>query len=126
MEQIIQALEAEKARIEKELDRIDRLIALAGSGVPQGARKVGKPKAGKIRRGKGGHGKLKEAIVTELRAAGPKGISMKEIAARTGVPYSHLGPWLATTGKHINEIVRLDRGVYTWQNGPTKEAKKKL
>lgn len=56
MEEIIQTLEAEKALTEKGLDRIDRLIALAGSGVPQGAREVGQPKAGKIRRSKGGRG----------------------------------------------------------------------
>lgn len=116
MEEIIQALEAEKARLEHQLERIDRMIALAGGGEVRKARGKGKPNGQKGKAAKGGKGALKEAIVAEIQAAGPNGISSKDIAAKVGVESNRLGTWFATTGKKIKEIKRLDRGVYCWKD----------
>lgn len=116
MEEIIQALEAQKAQLEQQLERIDRMLALAGGGEVRGARGVGRPKGQSGRKAKGGKGALKEDIVAEIKAAGSNGISSKDIAAKIGVPSSRLGTWFATTGKKVNEIKRLDRGFYCWKD----------
>lgn len=117
MDNIIQTLNAQRADLLERLNRIDQMLEIAQNGGPQPGRKGLKP--GKKKGG--GKGKLKDAVVAELQAAGPAGISIKDIAARIGVPSSRLGTWFATTGKSTNAIKRLDRGVYTWTEGSAKE-----
>lgn len=115
MEEIIQALNAEKARLEQELDRVNKLLELAGGSTPRIGRPTAEKGTGKRgRRARGGKGQIKEAVVAEIQAAGPAGIAVKDIASKIGVPASRLGTWFATTGKRVKEIQRLNRGVYHW------------
>lgn len=120
MDDIIQTLNAERAKLLDSLKRIDSMLAVAQGGAQGAARKSKSPKAGKRA---GGKGKLKESVLAELQAAGPSGISIKEIASRIGVQRSRLGTWFATTGKRTKEIKRLDRGVYTLNDGSAKDKK---
>ncbi len=55
---------------------------------------------------------LKERILVELKAAGTKGVRVKELAKTLGLSNSRLSTWFATTGKQCPEIARLRRGTY--------------
>ena len=67
------------------------------------------PKAGKK------FGQLKESVIQLLKAAGQKGITLKEICGKLGLSQGHLNNWLYATGKKIKEIKKIGRGVYAWK-----------
>ncbi len=50
-------------------------------------------------RKRGARGALTAQILHELKTAGPSGISVSQIAERTGRKYANIYIWFATTGK---------------------------
>ena len=62
--------------------------------------------------GKGKRGELKQRILEQLQAAGKKGVTVREMAAKLGVNSKNLFVWFATTGKKHKAIKKLGEGHY--------------
>ncbi len=68
-----------------------------------------------IRRGK--RGALKEKILTALKAAGDKGVAVKELSAKLGVKNQNVHVWFSSTGKKLGTIQRIGEGRYRLKAG---------
>lgn len=53
---------------------------------------------------------LKSRILALLGAAGPKGLRVKDIAAKLGLPGGNVSVWISTTGKNL--VSKVEPGVY--------------
>jgi hypothetical protein len=93
-----EALLAQVAKIEK------ALANYCGEPAP-----IPKPK--KARKGTA-RGKLKEAILRELNAAGKAGITIKELAVKTGAKTARLYSWFYSTGKKMKTIKKIGEAKY--------------
>jgi hypothetical protein len=60
------------------------------------------------------HGPLKERIVRALMAAGPSGVTVKEMAVKLGKSYGSISVWFHTTGKRVKEIKKVAPGEFAW------------
>jgi len=54
---------------------------------------------------------LKERIVSLLETAGPKGMRVRDIAARLSLPAASISVWISTTGKKL--LNKVEPGVYS-------------
>lgn len=75
-------------------------------GRPPGSkgRKAGKPAAKR--------GELKDQILSELKKAGENGISIKDLAEKTGTKYKNLYIWFVTTGKRVEGLEKVGPARY--------------
>lgn len=78
-----------------------------------------KPKAAKAaaggargRRKGAGRGELMASILDALKQAGSKGITVKELSDKLGVPYKNIYIWFVTTGKKNPSIKRVGPAQY--------------
>ena len=55
----------------------------------------------------GRRGALKARILTALRAAGDKGVAVKELSAKLGVKNQNVHVWFSSTGKKLGTIQRV-------------------
>jgi hypothetical protein len=117
-----------------ELKRIEAAIAGLYSG------RKSEPSAGRRRRGKGARrsvsagrakaakvsgaqattgrrGALKARILAALRAAGDKGVAVKELSAKLGVKNQNVHVWFSSTGKKLGIIQRVGAGRYRLKPG---------
>lgn len=60
---------------------------------------------------RGKRGALKEQIIATLKAAGSKGIGVKEISSKLGVKAANVHVWFGTTGKTVG-VEKVSPGVY--------------
>jgi hypothetical protein len=119
--------------IVKELRRIEAAITGAYSG------RKSAPSTGRRRRGRGRRralpattrvgrlsraptaggrrGALKARILTALRAAGDKGVAVKELSAKLGVKNQNVHVWFSSTGKKLGTIQRIGAGRYRLKPG---------
>jgi hypothetical protein len=63
---------------------------------------------------KGKRGALKEAILEELKAAGSKGVAVKDLSATLGVKNQNLHVWFATTGKTVKGLKKTGTGTWAY------------
>lgn len=59
-------------------------------------------------------GVLKDTIIQLLKAAGKEGISVKDLATKTGVKGANIHAWFFTTGKKIKEIKKVGKSTHAW------------
>ena len=119
--------------IVKELRRIEAAITGAYSG------RKSEPSTGRRRRGRGRRrslppatrasklsgaqaaggrrGALKARILTALRAAGDKGVAVKELSSKLGVKNQNVHVWFSSTGKKLGTIQRIGAGRYRLKPG---------
>ncbi len=57
-------------------------------------------------------GEVTRRILQALREAGDEGITVTDLALKTGSQYRNIHVWLSSTGKRDGRIVRTARGVY--------------
>ena len=114
--QIARLLKAKEALLAKVADIDAELAAFESGGSPSKSRRgrpskasAGAPKAGRAKRGA-----LKETIVELLKGAGKEGLSVKDIAAKTGVKGANIHAWFFTTGKKIKEIQKVGKSTHAW------------
>lgn len=69
------------------------------------------PKIGKTKRS-GKHGAIKAQVVATLKAAGSKGLTVRDLAAKIGVKQTNLSVWFSTTGKKNKSIKKVGPGHY--------------
>lgn len=99
------SLVEKRDRLQAELTQIENQIASAlAAGAPLPAKKA----AVKGKRGK--RGALKSGILDALKAAGKKGVSIKELSSKLGVKNQNLHVWFHTTGKTIKGLKRTGPG----------------
>jgi hypothetical protein len=102
----------------------NQLLSLTGLAVEKKTRKRGRPrKAKKAKTGPGGkttsrvktggrRGKLKVKIMNELKKAGPKGITVKNLAKKLKLPTNNVFSWFYTTGEKTGEIKKVAPATY--------------
>src|SRR6266545_630720 len=111
--------------LEKELDRI-----IGGEPVGKGSvrgrkglrraasrgrvLKAVKARSGVQRRMASPRGGLKGRIIRALRAAGDKGVTVKDLAGKLGKSYGNISVWFHTTGKGVKEIKKVAPGKFAW------------
>lgn len=103
-----------KELLESQLGKVESEISSVFSGVK--VAKASKVKAGRPTKvaGKAGgkRGALKEAIVGLLEKAGDAGLSAKEVSEKLGIPNQHVHVWFGTTGKKIEGLTKLGKGIW--------------
>jgi hypothetical protein len=114
--------------LEKELDRI---IGGEPAGKVSARRRTGQRRAASRARGSKAvqsgsakgvvqgrmpspRGGLKERIIRALRAAGDKGVTVKNLAGRLGKSYGNISVWFHTTGKGVKEVKKVAPGKFAW------------
>jgi hypothetical protein len=117
-----------------ELKKLDAAIASAYSGgkseTGAGRRRKGKgrkrsaaaPARTRVARAagvpvSGRRGALKARILAALRAAGDKGVAVKELSAKLGVKNQNVHVWFSSTGKKLGTIQRVGAGRYRLKPG---------
>jgi hypothetical protein len=65
----------------------------------------------------GRRGALKARILAALRAAGDKGVAVRDLSAKLGVKNQNVHVWFSSTGKKIAEIQRVGAGRYRLKAG---------
>ena len=59
-------------------------------------------------------GGLKGRIIRALRAAGDRGVTVKELAGRLEKSYGNISVWFHTTGKGVKEVKKVAPGKFAW------------
>ena len=112
---IARLLKAKEVLLSKIAD-LDAELSSFGSGAPSGARS-GRPRksaAAGPKPGRAKRGALKETLLALLKEAGATGLSVKEIAAKTGVKGANIHAWFFTTGKKISQIKKVGKSTHAW------------
>ncbi len=73
---------------------------------------TGSSSSGKTRRGGTRRGELSQRILSELTSAGAKGVNVRDLAAKIGMPYKNIYIWFATTGKKNPKVKKLAPATY--------------
>ena len=81
-------------------------------GATTNARAVVAKPAGKTKRQP--RGQLKELVLAQVKAAGPSGISVADLAAKLGAKPKNLFVWFHSTGKRVTELQKVGPARYAW------------
>ena len=73
-------------------------------------------KASEVSNG-GRRGALKARILAALKAAGEKGVAVKELSTKLGVKNQNVHVWFSSTGKKLGTIQRVGAGRYRLKPG---------
>jgi hypothetical protein len=60
---------------------------------------------------------LKARIIAALRAAGDKGIAVKDLSKKLGVKNQNVHVWFSSTGKNVSGIQKIGAGAYRLKPG---------
>ena len=71
----------------------------------------------KAARGEGRRGALKAKILSALRAAGDKGIAVKDLSKKIGVKNQNVHVWFSSTGKKLGIVQKVGAGSYRIKPG---------
>jgi hypothetical protein len=88
--------------------------APAVKDAPKASAPAAKPAAAAKPAKKGKRGALKESILATLQAAGPKGVSVKDLSAKLGVKNQNLHVWFSTTGKTVKGLKKTATGTWAY------------
>ena len=99
--------------------------AVTGAGRRRGRKpKAVKPAAAakaepapKAAKGEGRRGALKAKILAALRAAGDKGIAVKDLSKKIGVKNQNVHVWFSSTGKKLGIVQKIGSGAYRLKPG---------
>ncbi len=80
-----------------------------------GAARAGRPSLAQATVGR--RGALKARILAALRAAGDKGVAVKDLSAKLGVKNQNVHVWFSSTGKKLGTIQRIGAGRYRLKAG---------
>lgn len=122
----IQGLLQKKGKLQDEIRSIDAELTAIQTGAAPAAtrgRKPGRPakpapkpeKAKAKAKAKGGkRGAVKDAIIGLLKAAGPEGLTAREVADKLGAKPINISTWFSSTGKQIPQIRSAANGKRVW------------
>jgi hypothetical protein len=119
-----------KESLQAKLDRVDSALRGLGSGGSavaaagpgrrkrrrrrRGAAKAAVAKTGRRGPGRKRGGRLKEPLLKALKAAGPSGVKVKDLAAKLKVKPGNIFSWFYTTGKKIKGISKVGEAHYSY------------
>ena len=111
---IAKLLKAKDALLAK-IAAIDTELAAFSGSQAKGARR-GRPKAAAntVKAPRAKRGALKDTLIALLKEAGAAGLSVKDLAAKTGVKGANIHAWFFTTGRKIREIKKAGKAVWAW------------
>lgn len=95
--------------LQAELRKVEQEIQAKIGSTTAPSKTSGKPKSRK----RGRRGAVKEQIVAALRAAGSKGVFIKDLSSKLGIKNQNVHVWFATTGKTIKGLKKIGPGHYT-------------
>ena len=99
-----------------ELSKVEGAIAAIYGGktvsVKSGRAAAAKPALKKGRGKSSRRGALKESILGALKAAGDKGITVKELSQKLGVKNQNVHVWFSSTGRKLGTIQKVGSGRY--------------
>ena len=108
-----EALMERVQNIEQEMLRIQRGVeAVAGRDGKPAQITVTRPAAKKTRREQTPRGELKQRIVTALRAAGKRGMTIGDLSKKLRVKRANLYVWFNGTGKKVRAIKKIGPAQY--------------
>lgn len=110
-----EALQAQIDAIDRELRSPGAAPAVASAEVPTRVRRPRKatpPPADGAPSPK--RGAVRDAILGLMQAAGPGGITVKEIAEKLGKPTGHIHTWFSITGRGIVNVRKIGGGRWAW------------
>lgn len=90
--------------------------ASAAAAAPAAPKAKRKAKASSRKSG-GKRGALKDKILSALREAGAKGVSVKDLSKSLGVKNQNLHVWFSSTGKNLGTIQKVGSGRYRLKAG---------
>lgn len=96
-----------KTRVKRKKTRVAPVAKVA----PKPVVTVG-PAAKPVKKGK--RGALKESVLGALKAAGTKGISVKNLSTKLGVKNQNLHVWFSTTGKNVKGLKKTGTGTWSY------------
>lgn len=103
----IVSLSEKREKLLSEVGKIESEIRSLETSKPL-PKRVGPPKQALV---EGRYGRLKDAILAELQAAGAAGISVREVASKLGTKPVNLYVWFSSTGKKLG-IRKIGPGKY--------------
>ena len=59
-------------------------------------------------------GQLKHKIIQTLKSAGNSGVTVKDLAKKTGRSYGNISVWFHSTAKGVKEIKKVAPGRFAW------------
>jgi hypothetical protein len=98
----------------------EEITKALGAGTSAPAPAKGRPASAKPAKaaGKGSsrapRGSVKDAVITQLKAAGKEGVSVVDLANTIGTKTQNLYTWFNQTGKKIPQIKKVGRGSYRY------------
>ena len=105
-----EALMAQVQEIENEMLRLQRQVE-SGNAKPTQLRVTG-PGLKRVHRRQTGRGELKDKILSALRAAGKKGLTIGDLSKKFGVKRANLYVWFNGTGAKIRAIKKIGPAQY--------------
>jgi hypothetical protein len=108
-----EALMARVQEIEQEMLRVQRSVESAGGRGDKPAQlTITRPGLRRVRRQQTGRGELKQKIVSALRAAGERGITIGDLSKKLRVKRANLYVWFNGTGRNIRAIKKIGPAKY--------------
>jgi hypothetical protein len=107
------AMEKRRIALQMEIDllisRINELQKAAYADLPVSSSKRNGEEGGRLSVRRGG---LKAAILSLLNSSGAEGITVNDIAAATGSRAANIFAWFQSTGKKIEQVVKVGKARY--------------
>lgn len=108
-----EALMARVQEIEQEMLRVQRSVESAEGRDDKPAQlTITRPGLRRVRRQQTGRGELKQKIVSALRAAGKRGITIADLSKKLRVKRANLYVWFNGTGRNIRTIKKIGPAKY--------------
>jgi hypothetical protein len=105
--------------LRQQLVQVEAQLAVLEGGRPAPAsssapKAIAAPAAKLALLSKTGRRKLKVEVVALLKAAGPEGLTVSELAARLGVGMNRVFTWFYATGSKHKQIKKIGHASYRW------------
>jgi hypothetical protein len=110
-----EALMVRIQEIDHEMVRLQRGLETTSNDADRAPVKVLRPAAKKRRGRRTQRGELKNKVLTALRAAGQRGMTIGDLSDKLGVKRANLYVWFNGTGRNIREIKKIAQAKYRLQ-----------
>ena len=108
-----EALVARVQEIEQQMLRLQRSVESDEESDKKPTQMtITRPRVRRVRRQQTGRGELKQKIVSALRAAGKKGITIGDLSKKLRVKRANLYVWFNGTGRNVRAIKKIGPAKY--------------
>jgi hypothetical protein len=107
-----EALMARVQNIEQEMLRMQRRFESGAASMARPAQVTVTRPVLKVRRQQAGRGELKQRIISALRAAGKRGLTIGDLSKKLRVKRANLYVWFNGTGRNVRAIKKIGPAKY--------------